>query len=83
MRFTIIIVGLVTLLGLAGCGAPPIVMAAYEGKMTRVESLLASGADVNAKQDGGATALYLAAQEGYTEIGEHSSFVGIMQPPLL
>ena len=68
MRFTIIIVGLVTLLGLAGCGAPPIVMAAYEGKMTRVESLLASGADVNAKQDGGATALYLAAQEGYTEI---------------
>ena len=54
MRLTIIVAGLVALLALAGCGAPPIIMAAYEGKMTRVESLLADGSDVNVKQSEGA-----------------------------
>ena len=68
MRLVIIIIGLAALLALTGCGSPPLVMAAFEGKTTRVESLLADGADVNVKQDGGCTALYLAAQEGYTEI---------------
>ncbi|HLC18327.1 MAG TPA: ankyrin repeat domain-containing protein, partial [Thermodesulfobacteriota bacterium] len=46
-----------------------IIDAAIKGDLKGVQSLLAKGADVNAKRsDDGATALYMASQEGHTEV---------------
>ena len=51
-------------------GDTPLIDAARHGRTADVASLLADGADVNEpKTDGsGGTALYLACQEGHTEI---------------
>ena len=42
--------------------------AAYAGDKAAVESALNQGADVNAKDDDGKTALFRASNQGYTEI---------------
>ncbi len=42
--------------------------AASHGDIKRVRSLLAGGADVNAKDTDGVTALMMAAQDGHTDI---------------
>ena len=47
-----------------------LIVAAREGKIERVEKLLAKGADVNAGDIAGQTALMYAAGEGHSEIAE-------------
>ena len=63
---------LIVLLFITGCAiftpastpAPPIVQAAFDGNMSMVQELLAKGADVNATNRIGATALELAVMKG-------------------
>jgi ankyrin repeat protein len=44
--------------------------AAERGDLSAVESLIANGADINAKLNNGKTALMLATQNGHEEIKE-------------
>jgi len=56
---------------LVGCGPSiSIHKASYEGNIEVVKQHLATGMDVNIKDDDGFTALYFAAQEGQKEITE-------------
>ena len=57
-------------------GDTPLIDAARHGRAAGVAALLADGADVNEpKTDGsGATALYVACQEGHTEIATELLF---------
>ena len=45
-----------------------LLQAVKDGNLTAVQTLLANGADVNAKDDCGIPALWLAASHGYTEV---------------
>ena len=45
-----------------------LLQAAKDSNLPAVQKSLASGADINARNDNGATALILAAEKGYTEI---------------
>jgi serine/threonine-protein phosphatase 6 regulatory ankyrin repeat subunit B len=47
-----------------------LILASQNGHKEIVKTLLAKGADVNAKMNDGATALILASKKGYKEIKE-------------
>jgi ankyrin repeat protein len=47
-----------------------LIEAAQNGRAEEVQALLEGGADVNAKDDDGQTALTVATQAGHTEIAE-------------
>ena len=51
-------------------GMSPLHQAAYEDHKELTELLIAKGADVNAKADGGWTPLHQAAIEGHKEVAE-------------
>ncbi len=63
---------------LAGAGAPesPVADAAMRGDIEMLRSLLYQGADVNAAQGDGMTALHWAAVNGQSEIGEMLIYAG-------
>ena len=48
----------------------PLTKAAYSGDIEEVGRLLSGGADVNHRDDGGATALIMASQEGHLAVVE-------------
>jgi ankyrin repeat protein len=41
---------------------------AYHGNLNKVHDLLRAGANVNAQQDDGVTALWIASQQGYADV---------------
>lgn len=49
-------------------GWPPLVYAAFNGHAEIVAYLLKRGADIDARSEGGATALYVAARNGHLEV---------------
>lgn len=51
-------------------GGDDLFKAAFDGNLDLVKTLLAANADVNAKAGNGATALYIASQQGHTEVVE-------------
>ncbi|MFQ5927816.1 MAG: ankyrin repeat domain-containing protein [Terriglobia bacterium] len=59
---------LMPLLATAGDINPDLIEAAKKGDAAAVEALLAAGADVNAKDKDGMTALMLAEKEGHTTV---------------
>jgi len=68
---SIIALGLVALLFTAALPVGgQLIEAARNGDAAAVQTLLAGGADANAAQGDGLTALHMAAQEGYLEIAE-------------
>ena len=64
------------LLGLSGGGSSPVADAAQRGDIEAVRRLLRDGADVNAAQGDGMTALHWAAQRGDGEMGEVLIYAG-------
>ena len=54
----------------AGTGTTPLLVAAREGEAAVVALLLSKGADVDAKDSDGSTALLLAAIRGHVDVGE-------------
>ncbi len=69
---------LVLILGLGGFAAPdaPVADAAQRGDLEAVRRLLRDGADVNAAQGDGMTALHWAAERGDRELGEVLIYAG-------
>jgi ankyrin repeat protein len=51
-------------------GATPLIVAAFEGNKEVIEQLLAKGADIDAKDNEGNTALSLASARGHTAVVE-------------
>jgi len=47
-----------------------LIQAAYDGDLQTVQTLLADGAEVNARNNRGVTALIMAAMEGHTEVAK-------------
>ncbi len=64
------------LLGLSGGGNSPVADAAQRGDLEAVRRLLRDGADVNAAQGDGMTALHWAAERGDGEMGEVLIYAG-------
>lgn len=64
------------LLGLSGVGDSPVADAAQRGDIEAVRRLLREGADVNAAQGDGMTALHWAAERGDGEMGEVLLYAG-------
>ena len=64
------------LLGLSGGGDSPVADAAQRGDLDAVRRLLRDGADVNAAQGDGMTALHWAAERGDGEMGEVLLYAG-------
>ena len=68
--------GMVMLLSASSFAESPVADAAMKGNLDEVRALLASGADVNAPQGDGMTALHWAAENGRVEIVKTLLFAG-------
>jgi len=86
-RLTGGLLGCAALIAVLGAATPrvadsPVADAAMEGDVAAVRALLAGGADVNAAQGDGMTALHWAAERGNAELAEMLLYAGAAVEPV-